>query len=341
MSDMGSILTWVAPNAIWICVLIYLIIHPELAEKWGALLCNLFSHISRRAEKRSVALDIQGRINSFAKSLNREVAGIAPYGAKIEWITGQITRESFLRDNQVIIKMDYHTNQDENIVRATLEYIIRGMFPDSRPHVDEKVIKSVDMVCTKRLLEKERKSALPYYYSEILNPSRKSDEEIDRYILVAHSLDKLGYFSRILLRELQSLGVKKQFSIPEQSTKDETKRFLDFLNQKVVRKQPGVNVDPTFIGQSINISIVYVAKGESIRRHLGWIKRCIEKRIESIYLCARGPYNISLVRELQTKLKSNSSLIEIFCEEFATPQLGGLKKDNICIRYDIRDDELL
>lgn len=339
MGNVGSVLTHLVPNAIWIGFVAYLITHPEVAEKWGAIFYSIFSNISKGAEKRTVALDIQGRLDSFSKSLNSEVPGAMPNGVKVEWVTGKTTRESFFRDNQVIIRMDYHANQDDNIVRAALEYIAKGLLPDSRPYVDEDVMTSVDLISTKKLIEKERKSALQYYYAEVLGPARRSNAELDRFVVVVNRLDELGYFSRLLLRELQGIGLKKQFSIPKQGTKDETKRFLDFLDQKLVKKEPGVDVDPTFVSESVSVSIVYVAKGEIIGPHLAWINRCVKRRIASIYICARGAYNIALVRRLQNRLKSSNKVTEVFCEEFVTPSLGSRKKDNICTRYDIRSEE--
>lgn len=100
----------IIPNAIWVGLFIYLVTHPEVAEKWGAIFTRLFSNISKRAERRTVALGIQGGIDSFAKSLNKEVEGVAPYGVQIEWVIGRITRESFFRENKIVIRMDYHTN---------------------------------------------------------------------------------------------------------------------------------------------------------------------------------------------------------------------------------------
>ena len=163
MGNVGLTVAWLVPNAVWIGVVIYLVTHPEVAEKWGAVLSRLFSRISRRAEMGSVALDIQGRIDGFSKSVNSEVSGIMPYGVKIEWVTGEVTRESFFKDRTIILKMNYHANQDENVVHATTEYIARGLLSDSRPHIDERVMKSADLICTKKLIEKERRTALQFY----------------------------------------------------------------------------------------------------------------------------------------------------------------------------------
>jgi hypothetical protein len=344
MDDVGSILAWLAPNAAWIGVVIYLVTHPEVAAKWGAILNSLFSRISRRAEMRSVALDIQGRIDGFSKSINSEVSGILPHGIKIEWVTGELTKESFFKDGEIILRMNYHSNQDENVARAAIEYISRGMLSDSRPFVDERIMKSADLICTKKLIEKERKTALQFYYGEILSPARKSDKELDKYVLIMQQLDELGYFTHILLRELQRLGAIMQFAIPEENVKEETKRFVEFLDEKVNKKKPGVDVDPTFLGDKIRTSIVYVAKRETetIKPHLTWIERClhwielcVSNGIDTIYICAMGTYNISLVKELEERLESHPKLTKVFQNEVRLPLLRGRRVNNICVRYDM------
>jgi hypothetical protein len=340
MNNIGQAVAWVVPNAFWIGMLVYMISHPEVAAKWGAIINSLFSKISKGAERRSVALDIQARLNSFSKHINSEVASVIPYGVQVEWVIGGVSRESFLKENKVVLRLGYHTNEDDNIVRAALEYIARGMLSSSRPHTDEKVMKAVDLISTKKLLEKERKTALPYFYTEIMDPYRQSDSDLDKFVLIANNLDEVGYFSRILLRELQILGVSREFSLPEEKVKEDTRQFMDFLDSKVLKKPAGVDVDPTFVSDSISVSIVYVARGGGyIGHHLKWINKCIKKGIRRIYICAWGSHNISLVGRLRDRLKSSNKLSEIFCDEFAVPKFGTKKRDNICLSYDIKKDQ--
>lgn len=339
MSNIGQTVLWVVPNALWITLFVYLITHPEVAEKWGAIINSLISKISKGAERRSVALDIQGRLNSFSKSLNSEVAGIIPYGVQIEWVIGEVNKESFLRENKIILRLGYHTNQDDNVVRAALEYIARGMLSNSRPHADENVMKAVDLISTKKLLEKERKTALPYFYTEIMNPYRQSNSDLDKFVQIANDLDEAGYFGRILLKELQILGVSREFSLPEEKVKEDTRQFMDFLDRKVLKKPTRVAVSPTFVSDSISVSIVYVGKTDSIDPHLSWINKCITKGIDRVYICAWGAYNISLVKKLRDKLKSSKKLSEIFCDEFKVTKLRIKNGANICLRYDIEKDQ--
>ena len=183
MNTTVTIILYIVPNVAWVSIVIYLITHPEVAEKWGAIFLRLFYKISKKAELGHVALDIQGKINSFTKSINEQVQGIIPYGIKIKWVTGEITRESFLEENDVIVRINYHTNQDENIIRVTEEFILKGLLPDSRPYVDEKVMRATDLIMVKKLVEKEHRPALPLYYSDVLNPELSADDELSAYDL--------------------------------------------------------------------------------------------------------------------------------------------------------------
>jgi len=338
MSNIGQTVAWVAPNVLWITLLVYLLLHPEVAEKWGAVINSLISKISKGAERRSVALDIQGRLNSFSKSLNSEVAGIIPYGVQIEWVIGEVSKESFLRENKIILRLGYHTNQDDNVIRAVLEYIAGGMLSSSRPHADETVMKAVDLISTKKFLEKERKTALPYFYTEIMNPYRRSNSDLDKFVQIANDLDEAGYFGRILLKELQILGVSRELSLPEEKAKEDTRRFMDFLDRKVLKKRTRIDVSPTFVSDSISLSIVYVGITDNIDPQINWINTCIIKGIDRVYVCARGAYNISLVKKLRDRLGSSKKLSEIFCDEFKVTKLGLKSGATICLCYDLKKD---
>ncbi|RLI81348.1 hypothetical protein DRP04_06405, partial [Archaeoglobales archaeon] len=93
-----------SPGLIFAFGFIYLLLNPEKAEKWGSLLYKLFCFVSLSAEKRYIALNIQGQINSFQKAINKEVEGLLPYGIKIDWVGEDITPESFIAEGKLIIR---------------------------------------------------------------------------------------------------------------------------------------------------------------------------------------------------------------------------------------------
>lgn len=338
MNTTVTIILYVVPNVAWISVVIYLIMRPEVAEKWGAIFLRLFYKISKKAEMQHVALDIQGKVNSFAKSINKQAQGIIPYGIKIKWVTGEITRESFLEGNDVIIRINYHTNQDENIIRITEQFIMTGLLHDSRPYVDEKVMRATDLIMVKNMIQKEHHTALPVYYSDVLNPELSADDEISDYVTMMQQLDQLSFFTPVFLKELQFLGVKMQFSIPEPPVKEETRNLIRFLNEKVTKRRPGEDVSPTFVGNKIKVSIVYVSRTGIAKRHLKWIDKCAQMGIDRIYLCARGR-NVYVVKELDNELGTDPRWKRLFETVTRLPIWRGRRTEFICVGYSKHEQE--
>lgn len=334
MSNIDVLLRYVltlGPHGIWIIIILYLVTHPEVAEKWGAILARVFSRISQRAERAHVAWDIQGRVNRFSKVVNKEVENVLPYGVRIEWVREKVDRESFFTDGKIIVRMFYHSNQDENVVRATMEYIHRGLIPEVRSHIDGKVHKAMSLLTTKKLLLEERKTAVDHFYRKVLDPERNKDPEVNEYCETIDALDGLGFFTRILLKELQDLGRKMHLRNPQDRVRRESKEFLGFL-RKVATKEPGIDIDPTFEGEQIRTSIVFVARAfaDSIEPHLRWINKCKGKNIDTIYLCARGE-NIRLANLITRRLASNGGFRKLSEESYAPYPFA--RKRAVCIRY--------
>ncbi len=255
---------------------------------------------------------------------------------KIKWVTGEITAESFLQENDIIMRLSYHTNQSDNVIRVAREYISKGLLAESRPYIDERVMESTDLIMTKKLIEKEHRTALPEYFSGVLNPAISLDEELENYVTILQKLDDISFFTPVLLNELQFLGASMQFSIPEQSVKEETSSLVKFLDEKVVKRRPGEAVSPDFIGDKIKVSVVYVSKTGSIDRHLRWLDSCLSRGIDRVYLCARG-HNIYLVKMLDRELASDSRWIRISATAKKLPLWRGRKIEFLCVGYSKRD----
>lgn len=221
-------------------------------------------------------------------------------------------------------------------MRVALEYVSKGLLTDSKPYVDSKVVDSMDLICTKKLIGSQRQSALHFYYTEILNPVLESDENIRKYVHMMQKLDEGGYFNQILLKELHRLGVSMHFSIPDDRIKDETRDFVEFLDAKITNKPPGVDVDPTFIGQAIKASIVYVARADapSIEPHLKWVEKCIQKEVDTVYLCARGETNIASLLDLESRLDLHPKLEKVCRNKPRASQVGRRRVTCMVIEYE-------
>lgn len=102
------------PWATVLSLILYFVKNPEKAEKWYSILTRSVSNWSQRAERATVASDIQSDIALFSKNMNEKAGNpVLPDGVKIEWESGEMTREAFLRGDQMIIRMSHHRKQAE------------------------------------------------------------------------------------------------------------------------------------------------------------------------------------------------------------------------------------
>ena len=90
-----------------ISALVWAIMNPGSAERWGAWVCYTLRWAGRRWRLGYVARDIQAGLRQAADSFNADAPGVCPDGIRIEWVRpGDVTRQSFIRDGEVVLRLD-------------------------------------------------------------------------------------------------------------------------------------------------------------------------------------------------------------------------------------------
>ncbi len=134
-------------SGVFIWLIIYLfVLHQEKGERLVGWLAGLVSWVNRRAEKVATANKVQSRIDDFVVSVNAEVEGLLPFGLKVKWISTEMSKEAFIENDRVVVLLDYHQNQDENLSRATMLYMNKAVIPSARPHIHQKLGKAIDLM---------------------------------------------------------------------------------------------------------------------------------------------------------------------------------------------------
>lgn len=301
------------PWAVVVGLLVYFIKNPEKAEKWYSMIARSLSFVSLKLEKSGVAKDIQSDVNSFAKEVNSQVKEpIVPYGVKIKW-TSSTTRESFVKEGKVIVRMHHHKNQAKNFLYATLEWVGRGLIPEARHLLDKTVVRSVDLFFISNFLTNKKKyDVRQLFLDEIYEPEVTKGSLLERYCRTFSRLNNKGLFAGVVLQEFSSLGKRIGSAIPDKKLRLETIGFMNML-EKLARKPRGEDVNPNYIGENINCSIVLIAKHETYFMHglspyLGWINKCCEEGVCSFYVCAIGDPNIVIVRKIRDAYEQSKKI---------------------------------
>jgi len=302
--DWSTVLYVSIPWATVLSLVVYFIKNPEKAEKWLSILTRSVSYWSQRAERATIATDIQSDIGLFSKTLNKEAGDqILPDGVKIEWERGDLTKEAFLRENLVIVRMNHHKNQARNFLNASLSYVATGFLSNTRFHLDPIVQRSLDLTMVRKILsENKRSTALHLFHEEIYENEREKEPLVHKYYMTIDALDEQGMLN-FVLKEFYDLGLVMYHKAPDDNVKKETRDFLDFMD-KIATKEPSVDVPLDFKGIVIKIGIVFVARPELARLgnavpFVNAVLEAIDWGANTVYVVARGPRRATCIEIAQ------------------------------------------
>ena len=102
-----QILAWLGGLSTTVIILFFLLLNPEKIEKLSSLLWRFLSSLGtlfKFAHKQYVKHDLQSRVNEYTRELSKEAPFLASTRAHVEWVGSEVTRDSFLEDNQVILR---------------------------------------------------------------------------------------------------------------------------------------------------------------------------------------------------------------------------------------------
>lgn len=278
-------------------IIIYFIFHPEKVEKWVAILAKFFSFTSKKVEKIHISKDIQSKLNIYRKEVNKECEDLVPFKANVKFLNPLSFGEDRVEhhEDKVIIIMKDRKNQDENFVKASLFCVKNTLIPNARRYVDPLLMKSADLQFVKNLIAEVDKAKLNYFIDNHLSIQIENDDELAENINILGLLTERGVFTRILLKILREYGL--QF-FPRPSTPkhfEEPRIFFEKIKE-FAHKKSGEDINPTFEGNNIKISIVMIGRSSKVFTETGdinispyikWIFSCEDKGINSIFLLAR------------------------------------------------------
>lgn len=316
----GYLVTVFGMTGFFIWLFYYLFIsHQEKGEKFIEWFSKLLSWTGKKAQKVATAKNIQNKINSFVDSINTEVKNLLPYGLKIKWISPEISRESFIQNDRVIVMLNFHRNQDENLSKATLLYMEKAVIPEARPHIHKRLSEAIDLMMTKKALYSfiEARSCLNHYIDTVLRPATENNSDVKEFCNVIDIIDEKGLFSRMLLRELSELGIKRSGVTETGETVHETNEFAKKLVD-LAEKEKDVDINPNFIKNHIRVAVILVARSYNVDNHGVYLKKIkffIDKSVNTFYVFARGKINISFTKEVVAMTQKKFSQLSLVHEE--------------------------
>jgi len=225
------------------------------------------------------------------KMFQSDGLSILPNDLKIEWVKNE-NRDTFLKDNRLIIRMSQKSNPHENFVNAILEFVSVGLLYKERAYMDNKVMKAADISVIQKLLLSASIDSLTYFNNRILTEIITEDNELTDLITEIAAIDGNGMFINILLNEYMKVGNKIFPQPPDPCLIAESKEFLRYLYNISM----GLCItfdDFIFNREYFKTCVLLAARTETLERrgvtpYLKNITNYINQGIETIYIFGLG-----------------------------------------------------
>lgn len=250
-----------------------------------------FAFCSQRARKGTIANSIRGRVMKSAKSFRSFGNHIMISDLKINWIKEE-DPETFIKNNQVIIRMKQDTNPHINFVTAVTAFVGQGLLPHSKRYIDSNIYAMSKLSVSRFLILNGDSYALEYFDENVLNPVLSKDEDAKDIFERLRTIDKNGMFVNILLNEYAKATHKIYPDAPDPLLVVESKELLTYLYRIAMGTFTDIS-EFQFNREYFKLQIFLAAKTVTYKRggitpYLKHINTALADGIETIYVFGLG-----------------------------------------------------
>ncbi len=273
-------------------LLVYLLLHPEKIEIWSSLLWRLLSSLGsvfKFAHKKYVKYDIQGRVNRFAKELSKNAPYLAEERVRVEWVRSNISRESFLQDGRVILRLRRDDPDDMNFAHGAYLFVSTSLLFELKRYISQSQRQAIDLYVTTKLIEQEKPSVVGHFLDQYLHPELYDTEsKTARYFDTYARIDDGGLFYPVFLQELDFLGDKVFGERRDDEIIREVNWLIDFLKQ-IATRTIGEEGNLDFKQEYCSFAVVIVGKPAKLTPsgdvYVDYIKKhLVPSGFETIYV---------------------------------------------------------
>jgi len=307
--------------------IIYLLLHPEKIEIWSSLVWRVLSNLGSIfsfAHKRYVKYDMQGRVNRFARGLSKDAPYLASNKVRVEWVSDDVTKKSFLEDGEVILRLKRDDPDDMNFVHGAYLFVSTSLLFKVKRYISQSQRQAVDLYVATELIEQEKPSVVDHFLEEYLHPSLvDTKSKTARYFDSFAKIDEGGFFYPVFLQELDFLGDKVFGGRRDDEIIREVSLLIEFL-EPIATRRIGDEGDLDFMQEYCSFAVVIVGRPGKMTSsgdvYINFIrKNLVPKKFETIYVLG---------------LWENRSVIGNICKAFSkTYERCGTRRSKVVLRY--------
>jgi hypothetical protein len=288
---------------------VLLLLIPEKIEQWRALIWKwigmLVPPLFSLARRRYIQHDFQGRINEYTKAVARDAPYLATQQVELKWVGSEVSRESFFKDDKVILCLRRDDPEDLNFVHASYQFVSASLLLKAKRYISPSHRESVDLFVTTKILEREKPQVRDIFLRDLLHPRATASDKIRGYLDAFEKLQRTGLFYQVLLQELGFLGEKVFGRRGDDKVIIEVNSLIEVLEEFSERKH-SEELKSRLEGTYCSFALVIVGKPAKVvageRPWVDYIRlNIVPRRIETIYLLGLVE-NRDLMDQISTKL---------------------------------------
>jgi hypothetical protein len=320
--EIGKLIAIIGAPTAAVLVILWVLLFPEKAQMVAGWAWALFSGIFKRADRRAVALRVQGHVNATTRRLLKHLPeGTLEGKLKLRWSTSE-EAHAILRDGEVVVFMKRSRHHEENVAQALMVYLPKAVLSHARRYIDETTMAAVDLTLAKVILGRSaaERGVLDVFYQQHLDPACEADETLRSKIVEMDEIDLQGWLLRVVLPEFRVLGQQLHPAVPDARCRADVDAFTRWLASLAKREPGDTSLKLSYVGSHMRVAVVFVAIAgrlatEGVDPYRKAAKRLIYSgKFERIYLMARD-HNIPAVREIAANLDGDGRVDAVNCFE--------------------------
>lgn len=295
------ITTYFLPGSGWGVVVLLLIAALFFGDKLMASAERFWAtsrNISGFAFKRYSSSRLSNQLYHAAKVISRINEEFIPYHVRVKWVKSE-TAESFLKNGQVIIKIQDDDDINKSFVLAMMAFIRQGLLRHVKRQLhNEPLVAAIDLCAVDAILSQSYTDSLSFFEEHILDGQLAANEALAAYFGHLQQLDRNGLLFPVYLNELCKVFRTMSAHYPLEDYDDEALDFLRFLREFAEHSHKRL----VFEGKYIRVAFGLIANRAYLARHgrASYVERICDSFSEgaqTVYLFGRGD-RIPLTRQL-------------------------------------------
>ncbi len=210
--------------------------YPTQFEKAATVLHRFLKRIIKGSEYLYVKYNLQSKLNKYIDNARKKAPQIETSRAKINWVDEKTTKEHFLKNGQLVIRLQKSDNENRNLINATMAFVSTGYLKKAKSYIANYQKDAIDLFVCYDIVKDQKQEIVDQFAQDYLKEAM-SNEKIADFFNKFIDIDRAGLYFPVFLQELTFFG-EKVFTTKRDKSKvyEQIKILVNYLYRYANRK---------------------------------------------------------------------------------------------------------